>query len=86
MASLLTPTQRYAVGSLLALALRQAQIHQTRPLGSPIEDGVGLDASSGGSDPDDPDLWTHESRGLLRPVFRSSSISLVLFSLLSDSS
>lgn len=79
MTSLLTPIQRYAVGSLLALALRQAQIHQTRPLGSSIEEGLGLDTSSGGSDPDDPDLWTHESRGLLRPVFRSSLISFVFF-------
>ena len=33
-AALLTPTQRYAAGALLALALRQAQIHQSVLLGS----------------------------------------------------
>ncbi|KAK3150253.1 hypothetical protein QOZ80_3AG0230870 [Eleusine coracana subsp. coracana] len=66
MATTLTPTQRYAAGALLALALRQAQIHQCARLGG-----------GGASDPDDEerassdaDLWTHDSRGLLRPVFR----------------
>ncbi|XP_077246446.1 transmembrane/coiled-coil protein (DUF726) isoform X2 [Tasmannia lanceolata] len=38
--SVLTPTQKYAAGALLALGLRQAQIHQTHPLGSnfPLEE------------------------------------------------
>uniref|UniRef100_A0A0D3FCW9 Transmembrane and coiled-coil domain-containing protein 4-like n=1 Tax=Oryza barthii TaxID=65489 RepID=A0A0D3FCW9_9ORYZ len=54
MATTLTPTQRYAAGALLALALRQAQIHQSVLLGAH----------------DDADLWTHDSHGLLRPVFR----------------
>uniref|UniRef100_A0A453JDR7 Uncharacterized protein n=1 Tax=Aegilops tauschii subsp. strangulata TaxID=200361 RepID=A0A453JDR7_AEGTS len=55
-AALLTPTQRYAAGALLALALRQAQIHQSVLLGSPLTAAKAL--------------WTHDSRGLLRPVFR----------------
>ncbi|XP_034573307.1 uncharacterized protein [Setaria viridis] len=84
MATTLTPTQRYAAGALLALALRQAQIHQSAPLGaaSPDDDERASSASGGssastattsgsGSDAaSDADLWTHDSRGLLRPVFR----------------
>ncbi|GJN09330.1 hypothetical protein PR202_ga27329 [Eleusine coracana subsp. coracana] len=75
MATTLTPTQRYAAGALLALALRQAQIHQCARLGG-----------GGASDPDDEerassdaDLWTHDSRGLLRPVFRSAPDDNCLF-------
>ncbi|THU69107.1 hypothetical protein C4D60_Mb08t10940 [Musa balbisiana] len=74
--SLLNPTHRYAAGALLALALRQAQIHQTRPLGydDPDPDAQGRcstgSATSSEGDGDDPGLWTHESCGLLRPVFR----------------
>ncbi|KAJ0964243.1 hypothetical protein J5N97_029365 [Dioscorea zingiberensis] len=86
--SLFTPTQRYAAGALLALALRQAQIHQTHPLGSSFPDDDDADVvpdrfssasgsssssytSSGGeSDAEASLLWTHKSRGLLRPVFR----------------
>ncbi|VAI11779.1 unnamed protein product [Triticum turgidum subsp. durum] len=88
-AALLTPTQRYAAGALLALALRQAQIHQSVLLGSPptsaADDeerassasggsGTGSSSSAGGSGEDAEaaakGLWTHDSRGLLRPVFR----------------
>ncbi|KAF8780364.1 hypothetical protein HU200_001476 [Digitaria exilis] len=90
MATTLTPTQRYAAGALLALALRQAQIHQSVPLGAASPDdeertssasggssasgsasgsGSGSDAASG------TDLLTHESRGLLRPVFSQGLIS-----------
>lgn len=72
-ASTLSQTQRYAAGALLALALRQAQIHQSVLLGS-----HGLDeepdpgpAAASLADPDARDLWTHDSRGLLRPVLRS---------------
>ncbi|XP_062209595.1 uncharacterized protein LOC133911386 [Phragmites australis] len=74
-----TPTQRYAAGALLALALRQAQIHQSAPLGgSPGDDeerassasGSSSNGSSVGDAASDADLWTHDSRGLLRPVFR----------------
>ncbi|TVU32035.1 hypothetical protein EJB05_23751, partial [Eragrostis curvula] len=71
--STLSQTQRYAAGALLALALRQAQIHQTVLLGS-----HGLDddtphpdiADAAAAEPDDRDLWIHDSRGLLRPVLR----------------
>jgi hypothetical protein len=81
-AALLTPTQRYAAGALLALALRQAQIHQSVILGAPSSAADderassasgGSSGSSGGSGEDaadDAGLWTHDSRGLLRPVFR----------------
>ncbi|CAN6296836.1 unnamed protein product [Urochloa humidicola] len=87
MATTLTATQRYAAGALLALALRQAQIHQSVPLGGGIapDDEERASSASGGSSATttsgsgsgsgsdaaaDTDLWTHDSRGLLRPVFR----------------
>lgn len=80
--SILSATQRYAAGALFALALHQAQIHQTRPLGlSPEEDEEesARERTSSGSSSDsvseDPDLWVHENSGLLRPVFRSLPIS-----------
>jgi len=91
MATTLTPTQRYAAGALLALALRQAQIHQSVPLGggSPgPDDEERASSASGGSSAStattsasasesdaaaDADLWTHDSRGLLRPVFRCAA-------------
>jgi hypothetical protein len=79
-AALLTPTQRYAAGALLALALRQAQIHQSVLLGAPSSaapDDERASSASGSSSggigedaADDAGLWTHDSRGLLRPVFR----------------
>ncbi|XP_074308604.1 transmembrane and coiled-coil domain-containing protein STS1-like [Silene latifolia] len=34
-AKMLSPTERYAAGALFGLAINQAQIHQSRPLGSP---------------------------------------------------
>ncbi|CAL4925857.1 unnamed protein product [Urochloa decumbens] len=72
--STLGQTQRYAAGALLALALRQAQTHQTVPLGSHALDDEpeppDAAASSAVLEPDARDLWTHESRGLLRPVLR----------------
>ncbi|CAI0392928.1 unnamed protein product [Linum tenue] len=74
--SILPPTQRYAAGALFALALHQAQIHQTRPLGLFFgEDPTDADrasscSSSGNSVSEDPDLWVHEKSGLLRIVFR----------------
>jgi hypothetical protein len=81
MATTLTPTQRYAAGALLALALRQAQIHQSAPLGSadpgPDDEerassasGSSSSISSGSDTASGAGLWTHDSRGLLRPVFR----------------
>ncbi|CAL4920373.1 unnamed protein product [Urochloa decumbens] len=89
MATTLTPTQRYAAGALLALALRQAQIHQSEPLGGGItpDDEERASSASGGSSATstsgsgsgsdaaaDTDLWTHDSRGLLRPVFRCAAL------------
>lgn len=71
MSSFLTPTQRYAAGALLGLALQQAQIHQTRPLGSSIEEDERISSgSSSDSVSEDPQLWVHENSGLLRPVFK----------------
>ncbi|KAK6922641.1 Protein of unknown function DUF726 [Dillenia turbinata] len=77
---LLTPTQKYAAGALFTLALHQAQIHQSRPLGCDADDEdrinqrISSSSSSSGqssdSVSDDPQLWVHESFGLLRPVFR----------------
>lgn len=79
----LTATQKYAAGALFALALHQAQVHQSRPLGFPSQlddDGAAgsgggtseerVSTSSGESVSDDPQLWVHNSAGLLRPVFR----------------
>ncbi|CAL9119797.1 unnamed protein product [Musa acuminata var. zebrina] len=66
--SMLSPAQRYAAAALLALALRHAQLQQeAQPLAS--------SSSSAAADDDtraEPAarLWTHQSRGLLRPVFR----------------
>ncbi|GER49008.1 hypothetical protein STAS_26220 [Striga asiatica] len=81
--SVLTPTQKYAAGALFALALHQAQIHQTSPLGFPSSQDGGdcgggdpseerVSSSSSGSDAvsEDPQLWVHPSSGLLRPVFK----------------
>ncbi|RWW46905.1 hypothetical protein BHE74_00047145 [Ensete ventricosum] len=68
--SMLSPAQRYAAAALLALALRHAQLQQeAQPLAS--------SSSSSAAEDDDAraeptaGLWTHQSRGLLRPVFRS---------------
>jgi hypothetical protein len=76
--STLSQTQRYAAGALLALALRQAQIHQRVLLGSHgLDEDPDLDtAVVCSADPDGRDLWTHESRGLLLPVLRSPLRSL----------
>uniref|UniRef100_M8CKE0 Transmembrane and coiled-coil domain-containing protein 4 n=1 Tax=Aegilops tauschii TaxID=37682 RepID=M8CKE0_AEGTA len=70
--STLSQTQRYAAGALLALALRQAQIHQRVLLGSHgLDEGPDPEtAVLSSDDPDGRDLWTHDSRGLLRPVLR----------------
>ncbi|KAK6150560.1 hypothetical protein DH2020_015492 [Rehmannia glutinosa] len=76
--SMLTATQKYAAGALFALALHQAQIHQTTPLGfpshkddddDPSEERVSSSSSSDAVS-DDPHLWVHPSSGLLRPVFK----------------
>ncbi|XP_052169407.1 uncharacterized protein LOC127786121 [Oryza glaberrima] len=74
--STLSQTQRYAAGALLALALRQAQIHQSVLLGSHgLDDAPAASAAAAAvpslADPVDArHLWTHDSHGLLRPVLR----------------
>ncbi|KAK1556036.1 hypothetical protein Q3G72_034898 [Acer saccharum] len=73
--SILTPTQKYAAAALFALALHQSQIHQTRHLDSlvPLEDepiGEGASVNQSVSVSDHPQLWIHESSGLLLPVCR----------------
>lgn len=77
---MLTPTQKYAAGALFALALHQAQIHQTCPLGFPSHQDNDDDrdpseersstSSSAAAVSGDPKLWAHQSSGLLRPVFK----------------
>lgn len=73
--SYLTPTQSYAAGALFGLALHQAQIHQTHPLGldDPTDDRTETSDSSSSSNvavSEDPGLWVHQNSGLLRPVFK----------------
>ncbi|KAK7820222.1 transmembrane and coiled-coil domain-containing protein 4 [Quercus suber] len=73
--SYLTPTQSYAAGALFGLALHQAQIHQTNPLGlvDPTDDRTETsDSSSSSNDAvsEDPGLWVHQNSGLLRPFLR----------------
>ncbi|KAG2277844.1 hypothetical protein Bca52824_060399 [Brassica carinata] len=74
----LTPSQRYAASALLAIALNQAQISQTKPLvtdhgGDNGDSEHGL-TSGGDSISQDEDLWVHQVSGLLRPVFRCLQI------------
>ncbi|KAJ4963176.1 hypothetical protein NE237_023115 [Protea cynaroides] len=85
--SILTPTQRYGAGALLAFALHQAQLHQTSPLGSidpsdkePTDERVSSGSSSSDSVSEDPDLWIHENSVLLRPVFRFLDIDSTAWS------
>ncbi|KAK2657059.1 hypothetical protein Ddye_010111 [Dipteronia dyeriana] len=74
--SILAATQKYAAGALFAIALHQAQIHQTLLLGSPAQEDSTEDrisnsnSSSSDSISEDPGLWVHQNSGLLRPVFR----------------
>lgn len=63
--SVLTPTHRYAAAALFSLALRQAQIHQTRPFGVASSPSSHVDHDDHESQP-----WTHPSCRLLRSVFR----------------
>ncbi|XP_055805055.1 uncharacterized protein LOC129873892 [Solanum dulcamara] len=69
--STLTPMQTYAAGALFGLALHQAHIHQTCPLGFPSDEEDRIsNCSSNDSVSDDPQLWVHESSDLLRPIFK----------------
>ncbi|GFP83266.1 transmembrane and coiled-coil domain-containing protein 4 [Phtheirospermum japonicum] len=87
--SILTPTEKYAACALFALALHQAQIHQTSPLGFPSRQvDAGADGDGGASEgrcsnssssdavSDDPQLWVHPSSGLLRPIFKFLEIDI----------
>jgi hypothetical protein len=71
--SYLTPTQSYAAGALFGLALNQAQIHRTHPLGLYTAEEPADERTSSGSSSDSvsegPELWVHQKSGLLRPVF-----------------
>ncbi|XP_020532325.1 transmembrane and coiled-coil domain-containing protein 4 isoform X2 [Amborella trichopoda] len=71
----LNSTQRYAAGALMGLALRQAQIHQTRPLGFPPNNDEEEESHHHHDDlhvlPEElSQLWTHPNYGLVRPIFR----------------
>ncbi|KAL0885790.1 hypothetical protein Bca101_009773 [Brassica carinata] len=81
----LTSDDFLSAGALFAIALNQAQINQTQPLGIPAalnDEDEECDrpeerrsnCSSGDSVSDDPNLWVHETSGLLRPVFRCLDI------------
>ncbi|XP_063937825.1 uncharacterized protein LOC108193349 isoform X4 [Daucus carota subsp. sativus] len=71
--AILTPTQKYAAGALFGLALHKAQTHQTRPLASIFDEDEdeldGGDSRTPYSVSADPELWIHQTSGLLRPVF-----------------
>lgn len=66
----LTSIQRYAAGALLALALRQAQIHQLSLPGFNCPSETGDEACEEPIDLPETELWIHEKFGLLRPAFR----------------
>ncbi|XP_060187893.1 uncharacterized protein LOC132617043 isoform X1 [Lycium barbarum] len=70
--SMLTPTHKYATGALFGLAIHQAQIHQTCPLGFPGDPTEERSSSCSSTDSvsDDPQLWVNESSNLLRPIFK----------------
>ncbi|KAJ6840385.1 transmembrane and coiled-coil domain-containing protein 4-like [Iris pallida] len=60
--STLSPTQKYSAVALFSLALRHAQLDQT---GTHHEEET---------EEPKPNLWTHASHGLLRPIFRIMEI------------
>ncbi|KAF5185122.1 transmembrane and coiled-coil domain-containing protein [Thalictrum thalictroides] len=86
--SILTSTQRYAAGGLFALALHQAQIHQTH-LGSSVlptdehhckETNVSNDddvVRNCDSVTQDSKLWIHNNSGLLHSIFRFLEIDSI---------
>ncbi|KAI4327693.1 hypothetical protein L6164_020122 [Bauhinia variegata] len=83
--SFLTPMQRYAAGALFSLAVHQAQIHQTQPLGFQPDDCTGdertsTSSSSSDSVAEDPQLWVHHSSGLLHPIFKFLDIDSAAWS------
>ncbi|RYQ79945.1 hypothetical protein Ahy_Scaffold1g106677 isoform G [Arachis hypogaea] len=69
--SYLSPTQKYAAGALFGLALHQAHLHQTHPLGLHFySDDDQPSTSDSAAVSEDPHLWVHHSSGLLHPVFK----------------
>lgn len=66
----LSSIQRYAAGALLALALRQAQIHQFSSPGFNCPSEADEEACEEPIDIPETELWIHEKFSLLRPVFR----------------
>ncbi|MED6118367.1 hypothetical protein PIB30_002074 [Stylosanthes scabra] len=69
--SILLPTQRYASAALFALALHHSQIHQSQTPDTPRDDAdVSTPSSANPPVSEDADLWIHDNRGLLFPVFR----------------
>lgn len=73
--SYLTPTQKYAAGALFGLALHQAQLHQTHPLGLSTDEFPSSSSSTTRAVFEDPELWVHHTSGLLRPIFMYVSLS-----------
>ncbi|KAK7307500.1 hypothetical protein VNO77_40627 [Canavalia gladiata] len=76
----LTPTLRYAAGALFGLALHQAQLHQTHPLGLSTDDFPPESSSPTRAVSEDPNLWVHRDSGLLRPVFKYLDIDSAAWS------
>lgn len=77
--SYLTPTQKYAAGALFGLALHQAQLHQTHPLGLSTDEFPSSSSSTTRAVFEDPELWVHHTSGLLRPIFMYVSIIFFVF-------
>ncbi|KAJ8451956.1 hypothetical protein Cgig2_007439 [Carnegiea gigantea] len=83
---MLTANQKHAAAALFGLALHQAQIHQSRPLGPPSSDHhhggdtttttisyqVTTELTS-----KDPDSWLDPNSGILRPIFQFFEIESV---------
>ncbi|KAG5089428.1 hypothetical protein JHK86_002040 [Glycine max] len=79
--SYLTGTQRYAAGALFGLALHQAQLHQTHPLGLSTDDFPSdSETSSTLAVSEHPNLWVHHNSGLLRPVLKYLDINSAAWS------
>ncbi|RDY10949.1 putative membrane protein F35D11.3, partial [Mucuna pruriens] len=78
--SYLTATQKYAAGALFGLALYQAQVHQTHPLGLSTDEFPYESSSSTHAVSEDPNLWVHHHSALLRPVFKYLDIDSAAWS------
>ncbi|XP_047971731.1 transmembrane and coiled-coil domain-containing protein 4-like [Salvia hispanica] len=73
--SMLTPPQKHSASALFAMALNQAQIHQTQPLGLPASADDGTPSL----------LWGNRSSALLQPVFKFFEIDSKSWGGLEDS-